>query len=73
MTDQTRPEIAAVHEKNKARNYERKKKDKIQSIKDLTKKLNLFCDATDRASDNGFSYLYIEKAEQLIKKYADKL
>ena len=73
MTDQTRPEIVAVHEKNKARSHERKKKDKIKIIKDLTKKLNLFCTATDRASDNGFSYLYIEKAQQLIKKYADKL
>ena len=62
-----------VRSNNKAKKHERKKKEKIQIIKDLTKKLNLFCTATDRADDNGFSYLYIEKAEQLIKKYADKL
>ena len=73
MADQTKDEIRIVQEINKARNHERKKKDKIKIIKDLTKKLNLFCTATDRADDNGFSYLYIEKAEQLIKKYADKL
>ena len=50
---------------------QRKKKTEI--IKDLAKKLNLFCGATDRAEDNGFKYLYMDKAEQLIKEYKTKL
>lgn len=50
---------------------QRKKKTEI--IKDLAKKLNLFCGATDRAADNGFKYLYMDKAERLVKDYADKL
>ena len=76
MVDQTLPEIRQVQETNKAKRYEQKqkeKKDKIEIIKNLAKKLNLFCGATDRAADNGFKYLYMDKAEKLIKDYADKL
>ena len=65
-----------VRTKNKAKVYEQKKqqrKKKTEIIKDLAKKLNLFCGATDRATDNGFKYLYMDKAERLIKDYADKL
>ena len=76
MVDQTLPEIRLVQEKNKAKRYEQKqkeKKDKMETIKNLTKKLNLFCGATDRASDNGFKYLYMDKADKLIKEYKYKL
>ena len=76
MVDQTLPEIRQVQEINKAKRYEQKqkeKKDKMETIKNLTKKLNLFCDATNRASDNGFKYLYMDKAEKIIKDYANKL
>ena len=45
----------------------------MKTIKDLAKKLNLFCTATDRAEDNGFKYLYMDKAERLIKDYAYKI
>ena len=65
-----------VRTKNKAKRHEQKKqqrKKKTEIIKDLAKKLNLFCGATDRATDNGFKYLYMDKAERLIKDYADKL
>ena len=76
MFDQTLPEIRQVQEINKAKRYEqqqKEKKDKMETIKNLTKKLNLFCGATDRASDNGFKYLYMDKAEKIIKDYANKL
>ena len=76
MVDQTLPEIRQVQEINKAKRYEQKqkeKKDKMETIKNLTKKLNLFCGATDRASDNGFKYLYMDKADKLIKEYKYKL
>ena len=76
MPDQTLTEIRVVQEKNKAKRYEQKqkqKKDKMKIIKDVTKKLNLFCTATDRAEDNGFKYLYMDKAERLIKEYKTKL
>ena len=33
-------------------NKQKEKKDKLETIKKIAKKLNLFCDATDRASDN---------------------
>ena len=65
-----------VRTKNKAKMYEQKqkeKKDKLETIKKIAKKLNLFCDATDRASDNGFKYLYMDKAEKIIKDYANKI
>ena len=65
-----------VRTKNKAKRYEQKqkeKKDKMETIKNLTKKLNLFCGATDRASDNGFKDLYMDKAEKIIKDYANKI
>ena len=65
-----------VRTKNKAKRYEQKqkeKKDKMETIKNLTKKLNIFCGATDRASDNGFKYLYMDKADKLIKEYKYKL
>jgi len=76
MPDQTLNEIRVVQEINKAKRYEQKKqqrKKKIEIIKDLAKKLNLFCGATDRAEDNGFKYLYMDKAERLIKDYAYKI
>jgi len=76
MPDQTLTEIRFVQEKNKAKRHEQKqkqKKDKMKTIKDLAKKINLFCTATDRATDNGFKYLYMDKAEQLIKEYKTKL
>ena len=76
MADQTLDEIRQVQEINKAKRYEQKqkeKKDKMETIKKLAKKLNLFCGATDRASDNGFKYLYMNKAEKIIKDYANKL
>ena len=76
MVDQTLDEIRQVQEINKAKRYEQKqkeKKDKMETIKNLTKKLNLFCGATDRASDNGFKYLYMDKADKLIKEYKYKL
>jgi len=76
MPDQTLNEIRVVQEINKAKRYEQKqkeKKDKMKIIKDLAKKLNLFCTATDRADDNGFKYLYMDKAEKIIKDYANKL
>ena len=76
MADQTLDEIRQVQEINKAKRYEQKqkeKKDKMETIKNLTKKLNLFCGATDRASDNGFKYLYMDKADKLIKEYKYKL
>ena len=65
-----------VRTKNKAKRYEQKqkeKKDKLETIKKIAKKLKLFCDATDRASDNGFKYLYMDKADKLIKEYKYKL
>ena len=65
-----------VRTRNKAKTYEQKqkeKKDKLETIKKIAKKLNLFCDATDRASDNGFKYLYMDKAEKIIKDYSNKL
>ena len=65
-----------VRTKNKAKRYEQKqkeKKDKMETIKKLAKKLNLFCGATDRASDNGFKYLYMDKADKLIKEYKYKI
>ena len=76
MVDQTLDEIRQVQEINKAKRYEQKqkeKKDKMETIKKLAKKLNLFCGATDRASDNGFKYLYMDKADKLIKEYKYKL
>jgi len=76
MPDQTLTEIRVVQEKNKAKRHEQKqkqKKDKMKTIKDLAKKINLFCTATDRATDNGFKYLYMDKAERLIKDYAYKI
>ena len=76
MPDQTLNEIRVVQEINKAKRHEQKKqqrKKKTEIIKDLAKKLNIFCGATDRAADNGFKYLYMDKAEQLIKEYKTKL
>jgi len=76
MPDQTLNEIRVVQEINKAKRHAQKKqqrKKKIEIIKDLAKKLNLFCGATDRAEDNGFKYLYMDKAERLIKDYAYKI
>jgi len=76
MADQTLDEIRQVQEINKAKRYEQKqkeKKDKMETIKNLTKKLNLFCGATNRASDNGFKYLYMDKADKLIKEYKYKI
>ena len=76
MPDQTLDEIRQVQEINKAKRYEQKqkeKKDKLETIKKIAKKLKLFCDATDRASDNGFKYLYMDKAEKIIKDYANKI
>jgi hypothetical protein len=69
-----------VRSRNKANRHEalkkqkqQQRKKKIEIIKDLAKKLNLFCGATDRAEDNGFKYLYMDKADRLIKKYKTKL
>ena len=65
-----------VRTKNKAKMYEqqqKEKKDKLETIKKIAKKLNIFCGATDRASDNGFKYLYMDKAEKIIKDYANKI
>ena len=76
MPDQTLNEIRVVQEINKAKRHEQKKqqrKKKTEIIKNLAKKLNLFCGATDRAEDNGFKYLYMDKAERLIKDYAYKI
>ena len=73
---QLTPEHFELHDSNKAKRYEQKKqqrKKKTEIIKDLAKKLNLFCGATDRASDNGFKYLYMDKAEKIIKDYANKI
>jgi len=73
---QLTPEHFELHDSNKAKRYEQKKqqrKKKTEIIKDLAKKLNLFCGATDRATDNGFKYLYMDKAEELIKEYKTKL
>ena len=76
MADQTLDEIRQVQEINKAKRNKKKqkeKKDKMETIKNLTKKLNLFFFFFNRASDNGFKYLYMDKADKLIKEYKYKI